>query len=70
MRRFPKAKNRLKTTERGLYFRLCDEHFPGITGTEMLARLSSQELTDWIAYLGMKDEAAKKAADDARRNTR
>ena len=58
----------LKTSERGLYFALCDEHFPNCTVAEMLERLSSTELMEWIAYLSIKREAEKKARDEAQRH--
>ena len=58
--RKPTAKARLRT-ERLWHFRLCDEHFPGLSVDEMLARLSALELTDWITYYQMKDKAQKDA---------
>ena len=48
-------------TERLWHFRICDEHFPGLSVDEMLARLSALELTDWITYYQMKDKAQKDA---------
>lgn len=66
MQRQP-LKARLKANERGLYFALCDEHFPNCTVDEMLARLSSTELVEWIAYLSIKREAEKKAREDGNR---
>lgn len=64
------AKATLKQSERGVYFRLCYEHFPGLTVAEMLARLSSTELTDWFTYISMRDEAQAKADRDAEAKAR
>ena len=61
----PKAKARMKDSERGFYHRLCREQFPGLTVAEMLARLSSVELLDWMAWTEMQDKHAK---DEAARN--
>lgn len=54
-------------TERLWHFQMCHEQFPGLTVDEMLERLSSVEVLDWITYLSMKREAEKKARDEASR---
>lgn len=70
MIRLPKAKANLKTSERGFAFRLCREQFPGLTVAEMLERLSSAELVEWMAFTKMRDEAQKKAEEEAERRSR
>ena len=73
IRRFPKAKTRIQTTERGFYHRLCRDQFPGSTVDEMLERLSVEELLDWMAWTEEQDKReakereAQKAASAGRR---
>jgi hypothetical protein len=62
MTRFPKARNNLKTTERGFLFRLCREQFPGHTVAEMLEHISSSEIVEWMAWTEVNDKAQKDAA--------
>jgi hypothetical protein len=68
MRRFPKARTRIQTTEWGFYHRLCREQFPGLTVSEMLERLSTDELLGWMAWTEINDKEAQKEA--AQRNSR
>lgn len=57
----------MRKTERGFYFRLCREQFKGLTVREMLSRLESDEITEWMAWTELNDEAAEKRAKDTKR---
>ena len=54
-------KARMKQTEWGFYHRLAREQFPGSTVAEMLERISSAELVDWMAWTEQNDKAQKDA---------
>jgi hypothetical protein len=58
---------RLMANNRAIYYRLRDESYQGMSVDAMLDSISALTLDEEIAWLEMKIEADKKAAEDARR---